>query len=446
MREKTMAARLQPGYPRCQRLASIIGRTMWLLLLTGVLTHSTMQPPSDLEARVFPYVHDAEFDFTTWIGKATILKIASAALGASDYLNEAARIRLVREYFHLQAERERLESQIARHYADPAIVTPEIVTAELQQQSDSLRRQQELLQPFVETILAEQLSVVLTQLGLSWGGQPLPPVAFHFTSLPLMVVISPRTEIRQAATVGIEGNLTLENIETLEEHLARDLDVSALVVPVGGLGAYPTMIAHSSNLHWITTAIAHEWVHNYLTLKPLGRLYDASPELRTMNETTASIAGDEIGALTMQRYYPDLAAPPPAFNNYLRREPTSTTTTLPSPLPEIFDYQTEMRLTRIHVDELLAQGQVNSAEAYMEMRRRLFWDHGYQIRKLNQAYFAFYGAYASDPGEGVTGTDPVGPAVRLLRRRSPDIGYFLKTMAAFSSIAQLEQFLNITTR
>ncbi len=73
-----------------------------------------------------------------------------------------------------------------------------------------------------------------------------------------------------------------------------------------------------------------------------------------------------------------------------------------------------MHTTRVHVDELLAAGKITEAETYMDQRRQVFWDNGYPIRKLNQAYFAFYGAYADVPG-GAAGEDPVGPAVRALR-------------------------------
>ena len=73
-----------------------------------------------------------------------------------------------------------------------------------------------------------------------------------------------------------------------------------------------------------------------------------------------------------------------------------------------------MRITRETADQMLAAGKIDEAEAYMEQRRQLFWDHGYQIRKLNQAYFAFHGAYADQPG-GAAGEDPVGAAVRKLR-------------------------------
>jgi len=53
--------------------------------------------------------------------------------------------------------------------------------------------------------------------------------------------------------------------------------------------------------------------------------------------------------------------------------------------------------------------------------------NGYYIRKLNQAYFAFYGAYADVPG-GPAGEDPVGPAVRALRSQSQSPAVSLPAM------------------
>ena len=99
-----------------------------------------------------------------------------------------------------------------------------------------------------------------------------------------------------------------------------------------------------------------------------------------------------------------------------------------------------MHTTRVHVDELLAAGKITEAETYMEQRRQVFWDNGYPIRKLNQAYFAFYGAYANVPG-GAAGEDPVGPAVRALRAQSSSLTAFLETIAQMSSFQQLQNAL-----
>jgi hypothetical protein len=235
----------------------------------------------------------------------------------------------------------------------------------------------------------------------------------------------------------MDPNLALENQIVLEEQVEGALDVSALVVPVGGIGIYPTMVQETSSVVWLTETIVHEWVHNYLTLHPLGLNYYTNSELRTMNETTASLLGKEIGRMVLERYYPAFVPPPQ----------NSSQPALPSPTaPPVFDFRAEMHLTRVTVDELLEQGEIEEAEAYMEARRQIFWQNGYYIRRLNQAYFAFHGAYADQPG-GAAGEDPVGAAVRELWARIDSPAKFLRTMAwmdDYSDLqATLEEFKNI---
>jgi hypothetical protein len=106
-----------------------------------------------------------------------------------------------------------------------------------------------------------------------------------------------------------------------------------------------------------------------------------------------------------------------------------------------------MHETRVTVDELLADGEIDEAESYMERRRSFFWEHGYQIRKLNQAYFAFYGAYADEPG-GAAGAaeDPVGEAVRALRNQSPSLAVFLKRISWITSFDQLQRVVEESTK
>jgi hypothetical protein len=131
-------------------------------------------------------------------------------------------------------------------------------------------------------------------------------------------------------------------------------------------------------------------------------LYMKTPEMRVINETVASLAGKEIRDAFLARFYPEAVPPPP---------PPETPHESPSPAegPPSFDFRAEMHETRLHVDALLAAGRIEEAERYMEQRRNIFWAHGYTIRKLNQAYLAFYGAYADVPG-GAAGDmeDPVG--------------------------------------
>ncbi len=109
--------------------------------------------------------------------------------------------------------------------------------------------------------------------------------------------------------------------------------------------------------------------------------------------------------------------------------------------PPPFDFRKEMRITRETADRLLEEGKIEEAEAYMEERRQFLWENGYQIRKLNQAYFAFHGAYADEAG-GAAGDDPVGDAVRRLRSQSTSLTDFINKASWISSYQQLEKIIH----
>ncbi len=91
---------------------------------------------------------------------------------------------------------------------------------------------------------------------------------------------------------------------------------------------------------------------------------------------------------------------------------------------------------------MLKEGKIDQAESYMEARRQFFWDHGYQIRKLNQAWFAFNGSYADVPGGGAAGADPVGPTVVRLRDESVSLADFLNKISGVTSFDQLLKLVN----
>ncbi|GAP17362.1 hypothetical protein, partial [Levilinea saccharolytica] len=108
--------------------------------------------------------------------------------------------------------------------------------------------------------------------------------------------------------------------------------------------------------------------------------------------------------------------------------------------PPAFDFRAEMHITRVEADRLLADGKVDEAEAYMEARRQVFYANGYVLRRLNQAYFAFHGAYADTP-LGAAGEDPVGPAVRALRAQSGSLREFLNRISWMDEFADLQKAL-----
>lgn len=422
-------------------LDTVYTLVLWALLIVfcGAILSGDVPRARDLPDRVQAYMRDIEFDFVDWTLKAWQFKFRQASVDEQAYLSDAERAGLVRNYFEELSKLKGMERAIATVYADPSVANPAAESAGLRAMEADLRARVAGLQPSAEGILQEQVAVIAAEQGLVVGGQTIPPVSFHFTGLPYALIVSPRDEIRQAANLDVNGDLTLDERVALEDRVARGLDVSTLVVPIGGIGIYPTMVDQSDDLFWIASVVAHEWTHNYLTLRPLGVNYETTPELRTMNETTAETVGNELGRRVIARYYPDRMQPPPPFLNFLAREQPPEA----QQAPPSFDFRAEMHVTRVRVDELLAEGEVTTAEAYMEDRRQVFWDHGYQLRKLNQAYFAFYGAYAADAGGGAQGADPVGPAVRLLRRRSPTLKEFLNTIAGFTSFEQLQAFLGL---
>jgi hypothetical protein len=410
------------------RLKTFFRLVILTAILLPLLVCSNLAPGSE-DQHVRAFTRSLEFDYVSWTLDALWMKVSQGVLGANRYLPAAAQHSLVVHYLSLVREQSQTESQISSIYSDPGVLQPEIKTAALRTNLDGIQSELAQLGPLAESVLQSQVSQILAEDGLASAGETLPPVWYHVTPLPMALIVSPRSQIRSDVDVSLLPDLPLPQIVTLENQVSRRLDVSALVVPVGGIGIYPTMVMSTDDLNWLSTVIAHEWTHNYLTLRPLGLSYDATPQLRTMNETTASIVGDEVGAQLIATFYPELV-PKPA-------PPIKTALQTVSAIIS-FDYRAEMHQTRVQVDALLNQGKITQAEAYMETRRRLFFDHGYAIRKLNQAYFAFYGAYADVPG-GAAGEDPVGPAVRLLRQKSPSLAAFLKRISWMTTFPQLQQ-------
>ncbi len=405
--------------------------TLILLLMALILGASTvpqLNPAEQLKA----LTRSIEFDYYSWTLDAMGVKLGQMALGAPGYLDEQERSATVLEALDLMHQVNELDARLNDIYADPAITDPASASSEIRRQLEDLKSQQGQLEPLAEAVLQDQVGEVAAQAGLTFAGQAIPPVLYHATHPPDALIISPRDVIRQDQDISISPDITVDQMEVLEDRVDKTLNVSSLVVGIGGIGLYPTMVMETTDINGLAEVVAHEWVHNYLTWHPLGFSYMNSPELRTMNETVASIAGKELGRAVVAQFYPEYlpAEAPPA--------PVDVGASQPA-MPPPFDYQDEMHKTRVEVDRLLAQGAITSAESYMEQRRVLFWENGYHnIRKLNQAYFAFYGAYADQPG-GAAGADPVGSAVRLLRSRSTSLADFINRIAWMWNFTQLQK-------
>jgi hypothetical protein len=397
-----------------------------------LLLNQSIYIPQDTTDKVRQYTGHIEFDYFTWTVNSWLLKMGESGLDLSDSINTETQHRLVTGYFDLVKQEEDLAAKITQIYTDSTIQDPQKKAAALLDQQTQDQNLLDEMAPVVESILENQVSQVLADTDLTLGGQPTPSVLFHTTPLPKALIVSPRDTIRQDVNISLLANLSLEQITELESTISKKLNVSVLIVDIGGVGVYPTMVMQSSSPTWVITTIAHEWTHNFLTPRPLGMNYDTDNPLRTMNETTAEIVGTEIGNQVIARFYPELksASSLPMQSRYGMAD-TSTAV-------EPFDFDKEMHTTRVHVDELLKEGKIDEAESYMEQRRQVFIENGYLVRKINQAYFAFYGAYAEN-AVGAAGEDPVGPAVRELRAQSSSLADFLNRISWMTSFSQLQK-------
>jgi hypothetical protein len=415
------------------RLSRALEGLFFVALCVLALTYSVPRPQDETD-RVRAYTRAIEFDYVSWMLDAARVKIQQSAAGIPGYLDRESSIILVSDYIQVTQRIIQAEDTLNEIYADPTITDKATASEHIRGELGRLYARQNELAPLAEGVLQAQVAQVAGESGLTTLGQPIPAVLFHSTSVPDALIVSPRSHVEQAANISIAPGLPIDQQALLEQRVEGGLDMSALVVPIGGVGVYPTMIMRTSDLNWLSSTIAHEWTHNYLELRPLGLLYDQSPELRTMNETTADIVGTEIGAAVIKRYYPLLqhsALPSLGLVGFPWDHPLTADSANPP-----FDFRAEMHTTRVSVDAMLASGRITEAEQYMEQRRQVFVQNGYFIRRLNQAYFAFYGAYADIPG-GAAGEDPVGPAVRALRSHSRSLADFVNRIAWMTSFQQL---------
>jgi hypothetical protein len=399
---------------------------IYTLLFVGIAWGLNWEhvPPGSDGSRLNRILRGQFFDFVTWEAEALTDKLSQELTTPQDYIDGAARKQVVLDYLDLVTRIHQVEAEVALIFTDPDIADPEAASAEQRVLLAQLQSEQAKAQGTAEAILEEQIASVLQGEGLAYFGEVVPPVRFHFTPLPNYLIISPRDRIMLSQGAMLRGDIDLDHIEEMESQIDESFDVSSLVERIGGLAVYPAMMAQTSSLPWAIEATSHEWVHHYFFfwLKPVGLYYEAKPDVRTINETAADIAGKAIAKKVLARYYPEFLPPP---------TPTPAPDAPPTPTPEppAFDFTAEMRETRVNVDHLLAEGKIDEAEDYMEQRRRVFVENGFYIRKLNQAYFAFHGAYAAEPGGGAAGTNPVGGPVQELWAASPSIKAFLNALA-----------------
>lgn len=420
-----------------QKLARlwIFGLKFCSILLVGLICFTFNVPRADDRGVALDrLLAGMEFDFVSWEINASAQKLAHELTLPQLNMTDTEQTAFVRDYLRRLGEYEQLEYQINAAYTDPAIPDAAAATREARARRDAIRQELNTRQNLAEAILQEQVESALRDEGFAVGGQVLPPVRFRLTELPDVVIISRRDKIERIDQRELTTGLTVDTFDRIEREIDQRFNVSSMVTPIGGLGAYPTMLPETSSLDYIARVAAHEWTHNYLlaTFAPVAMNYDTDPASRVINETTAALVEQDISPRVLARFY---AQP----RSELEHEPPSSATG-GGDEQTAFDFNAEMRQTRLTADALLAEGKIEQAERYMNERRAVFVQNGYPIRKLNQAYFAFYGAYNATPGGApAAGKDPIGPAVQLLRKQSGGAGAFLRAVQSLKDFADLQK-------
>ena len=271
----------------------------------------------------------------------------------------------------------------------------------------------------VERALERAVSDAVSEAGLAtplplFRSQAVvwPPLDLELQRAPRVLAISPRDEIRLVASRLLSPQLPRSEYGEIEAAIEAEGEWSAWIGGVGGVATYPALIIPRADWYDALRLAAHEWMHHYLIFHPLGQAYFESDELRTINETVADIAGDELGALAAGR------APELRSAAELEAPPSAAAATL--------------RDLRLEVDALLAEGRVAAAEARMEAGRGELAALGASYRRINQAFFAFRGGYADRPGA----VSPYGPLLQNLRARSASLVEFVAAVRVIDSATE----------
>ncbi|MSQ32366.1 MAG: hypothetical protein EXR59_03895 [Dehalococcoidia bacterium] len=253
-----------------------------------------------------------------------------------------------------------------------------------------------------------------------------PPVGLSIENRPTILAVSPRDHIQLDMSALLKSGVSRDTRESIEGGIAS-LDLSGLVIGIGGVATYPAILPDDGDLESALEISAHEWLHHYLFFHQLGRNYYASGQMTSINETVANMWGKEIGTRLYCQYFTKCApevAPPPI----IVPPPPATS---PS---NVFDFNREMRSIRLKVDEMLKQGKIEQAEAYMEDRRKFLVENNYIIRKLNQAYFAFYGSYGDEPSV----VSPIGDQLRIIRLENGTVGDFIRQVQVIGNVEEFD--------
>ncbi|MCY4582707.1 MAG: hypothetical protein OXE50_07920 [Chloroflexi bacterium] len=379
---------------------------------------------SQLHRTSAPY----EQDLVRWEVTHLPDKWLRQAVGIFGGPDEDERLERVEEFFRVSQQMSGKRREIERALAEEA---SEAEVAAMEEERNRLERRRVALSPLVEETLESAISQSADDLGViaRFGPVRWPPVDFAFQAGGHVLVRSPRDAIVRLDDRLLTSDISLPEQDALEEDVeALEENISAIVARIGGVATYPAQVTPDTSLRGALSIASHEWVHHWLIFHPLGRAWFAGGELTSVNETVANIAAEELGDRAFYLLTGEVVTREPW-------QPPRAGEPRPPPEPGVFDFRHEMRQTRAHLEELLEEGKVEDAEAYLEERRLEFVERGHNIRKLNTAWFAFHGTYADGPAS----ISPIEPQLRTIRADSADLAEFLRRVAVIDEDGELER-------
>jgi hypothetical protein len=357
-------------------------------------------------------VGSEEYHLWQWEAN-TLLDNVFARIGIGPDPNDTAGTASLEQYFKLTSQ-----IRAAENSDNPDLNLLDTLTNERANYENDVER---LVERYIDQAVREEglqrRLPIFGSVKITW-----PPVDFELTNPPQLLVRSRRDKIERTGDTLLKNDLSLRDIESLEASTTNK-DTVSIVVAIGGLAAYPAIVRDDRSYDSLIETASHEWAHHYLAFYPLGEQWGKGGDAQTLNETTANVVGRELANIIRKDHPVDL---PDGEDG---RAP-------PAPAPTV-DFNKEMQQLRKDVDALLKDGKVSEAEARMESERQFLNDHGIAIRKLNQAYFAFYGTYADTPQS----SNPIGPKIEQVWQKTQDVGLFLRVMRGVTSVADLNAAL-----
>ncbi len=359
--------------------------------------------------------------FDKWIHKIKTFATSSS-------LTPKEQTDLISQYFSLVDREALLRNQISATNNNTDPLKDKSLT-KLRSELSNISTKRLEIRDQVEEILEAAIQDAVDKEGLIWGaplralGIKMPPVDFRLEPAPMVLVVSPRERIEMIEGFLLRPGITLSDIEEIENMATEVKDLSILAEQTGGVATYPSIVPPDRTLNSTLITATHEWLHHYLFFHPLGRNYWGDHDTRSLNETLANIFGQELGSMLSKKY-----------------TQTNDRISFPSKHPTI-DFRSEMQIVRKETDRLLADGNIIEAELYMEQKRQFLEAHGFNIRRINQAYFAFHGTYADSSAS----VSPIFDQLTSLRASSHSLGDFVHKVAKCSNYENFQKMLSLPT-